>query len=181
VVAGTRLDITFITTLVFSLIFRRNGRDVMKSCVCVDVNIRYSCSILMRIEFSWQIFKNSQMFGRTDIRKLVVAFRNFAKAFKKGRKRSGRRKRILELVLKYFKSSLTLSVTDFLLRFGDIFTLQQTDWFCIWDTITVHTVTYMKCLHQSRQSPRIAWNSNFDPISCPETSLCNYKRMPRNI
>jgi len=58
---GTRLDITFITTLVFSLIFRRNGRDVMKSCICFDVNICYSCSILMRIEFSWQIFKNSQI------------------------------------------------------------------------------------------------------------------------
>ena len=119
--------------------------------------------------------------GRTGMRKLVVAFRNFAKAFKKGRKRSGWRKRKLEFYWNISSHFWLYPLRIFLLRVGDIFTLQQTDWFCTWNPITVHTVPYMKCVHQSRQSPRIAWNSNFDPISYPETSLCNYKHMPRNI
>ena len=57
---------------------------------------RYSCHILMKLEFSRQIFENTQisnfmkicsvgaeMFhedGRADITKLIIAFRNFANA-----------------------------------------------------------------------------------------------------
>jgi len=64
---------------------------------------------------------------------------------------------------------------------GDIITLQKPDWVCTCNPITVHTVPYMKCLHQSRHSSWIAWHLNFVPISCTETSLCNYKPIPRNI
>jgi hypothetical protein len=58
---------------------------------------RYSCQILMKLEFSRQIFEKSLNIkfhknpssgslvvpcGQTDMTKLIVDFRNFAKAFK---------------------------------------------------------------------------------------------------
>jgi hypothetical protein len=84
------------------LILRSNERDMIKKCMLVFMSsTRYSCQILMEIEFSGQIlgkYSNSKFhgdqcsgsrvvpYGRTDSRqqtdmtKLIVACRNFANA-----------------------------------------------------------------------------------------------------
>jgi flagellar basal body rod protein FlgG len=67
-------------------------------CIGLHENFRYSCRILMKLEFKKQISKNTgipnfmkirpvraELFhvdGRTDMTKLIVAFRNFANASK---------------------------------------------------------------------------------------------------
>ena len=61
------------------LILRRNERDIIKNVLLVFVySTRYSCPILMKNGFSWQIFKKSSNinimkiravpFGRADVR-----------------------------------------------------------------------------------------------------------------
>jgi hypothetical protein len=83
------------------LILRRNKRD-KKKCILVFMwSTLYSCLIVMKLEFFQQIFEKSSNIKfhknpssglsscsmrtdrRTDMTKLIVAFRNFAKAPKK--------------------------------------------------------------------------------------------------
>jgi hypothetical protein len=79
------------------LIVRRNEQDVIKTVYWFQVNIRYSCQIVMKVEFSRQISKTlvsnlmkirpvggelflayGQMDRRTDkLKKLIVAFAIF--------------------------------------------------------------------------------------------------------
>ena len=83
------------------LVLIRTERDMIKKLILFFMYITlYSCSILIALEFSWQIFEKSsnikfhenplvrtELFyadgrtdRRTDMTKLIVAFRNFAKA-----------------------------------------------------------------------------------------------------
>jgi hypothetical protein len=74
------------------LILRRIERGMIIKCVLVFAqSTRYSCQILMKLEFCRHIFEkysnvkfheNPSILtdGRTDVTKLIVAFRNFAKA-----------------------------------------------------------------------------------------------------
>jgi hypothetical protein len=79
------------------LIQRRTERRYGQKCILVFMKITcYSCEILMKLEFSRQLFekKNYSVIkffenpssesrvvdGRTDMTKLIVAFRNFANA-----------------------------------------------------------------------------------------------------
>ena len=90
--------------LIFSTTFVRNISHSMKNWARYDQrrilvfmwSTRYSCQILMKLEFSRQIFENTQILNfmkyrpvaaelfhadrRTDMMKLTVAFRSFAKA-----------------------------------------------------------------------------------------------------
>jgi len=80
------------------LILRRNEQDMTEMCIGLHVKYRcYSALVLMKLEFSGQIFEKSSNtkfyenppsgsrvipYGRTDrwtdMTKLIVAFRNFA-------------------------------------------------------------------------------------------------------
>jgi hypothetical protein len=78
------------------LILRRNKRDMTKMYIGLHAKHRcYSYQILIQLEFSRQIFENFTNIkfhgnptsgsrvvpcGRTDMTKLIVAFRNFANA-----------------------------------------------------------------------------------------------------
>jgi len=84
------------------LILRRSERDMIKNIYILifTKNTRYSCHILMKLEFSWQIFRKhsnikfhenpfsgsrvvacGQTDGRRDrMRKSIVAFLNFTNA-----------------------------------------------------------------------------------------------------
>jgi len=83
------------------LILWRNERDMIKNAYWSS-NTRYSCQILMKLEFSGQTFEKcsnikfhenpssrsrdvpyGRIDRRTDMMKLMVAFRSFAKAPKK--------------------------------------------------------------------------------------------------
>jgi hypothetical protein len=77
-------------------ILRRIERDIIKKCTLVlTQNTRNSCQILMKLEFSRQFYENYSNIilnenptsgsrfvprGRTDMTKLIVAFRNLANA-----------------------------------------------------------------------------------------------------
>jgi hypothetical protein len=81
------------------LITGRNERSMKKSILVFVKITRYSCQILMKFEFSRQIFKNTlisnlmkigplgaEVFhtdGRTDMTKLIVPFHNFANVLNK--------------------------------------------------------------------------------------------------
>jgi hypothetical protein len=87
----------FVLTQTF-LILRRNERDVIKNVYRSAARKvpATSCRILMKLEFSRQIFEKysnikfqenpsngAELFladGRTDMTKLIVVFRNFANA-----------------------------------------------------------------------------------------------------
>jgi len=80
------------------LFLRRNERNMIKIYVGHNVKCRYSCELLMKLEFSRQIFGKIFKYqiswksfqwepscsirtdGRTEVTNLIVAFRNFAKA-----------------------------------------------------------------------------------------------------
>ena len=86
----------------FFPLLRRTARGTIKSVYWSSIwSVRYSCPIVMKREFSTQLFEKysyikfhantsggrrsvpcGQMDGRTDTMKLTVAFRNFAKARK---------------------------------------------------------------------------------------------------
>ena len=94
----------FSTTLVWNILpsSTKNCARYDKKCILVFIwSVRYSCPIVMKREFSTQLFEKysyikfhantsggrrsvpcGQMDGRTDTMKLTVAFRNFAKARK---------------------------------------------------------------------------------------------------
>ena len=77
---------------------RCNHEDDQKCLLAITLSTRYSCPNLMKLEFSRQIFENTQkpnfmkirpvgteLFhadGWTDMTKLTVAFRNFASIYK---------------------------------------------------------------------------------------------------
>ena len=79
------------------LILGRNERDMIKKYTGLNVSPLYSCPVLMKLEFYWQIFDKSSnikfhenlssgsrvvLCERTDTKKLIVAFRNFVNARK---------------------------------------------------------------------------------------------------
>jgi hypothetical protein len=43
------------------LILRRNERDIVKMLIGIHVKYRYCCQILMKLEFSLQIFEKYQI------------------------------------------------------------------------------------------------------------------------
>jgi len=69
---------------------------IIRMCIGLHIKYRYSCPILMKLTFSWQIFEKysnikihenpkirAESFhgdGRTDMTKKIVSFRNSANA-----------------------------------------------------------------------------------------------------